>query len=83
MLINRFDCCKERLNHYIITVGNNDDGDNEVCVGDGGDVSDRLVINNRCEPPLEGRYVHVKLARNDLTLALCEVEVYDTYDGKY
>ena len=52
-----------------------------MCVNDGGDVSDRLVINNRCEPPLEGRYVHVKLVGDKLELTLCEVEVYDTYEG--
>ena len=50
-----------------------------MCVSDGGDVSDRLVIHNRCEPPLEGRYVHVKLVGDNLQLDLCEVEVYGTY----
>ena len=78
VLFNRGDCCQERLNNYIITIGNSLDGsDSGVCVQDGGDVSRRGEITNVCSPPLQGRYVHVKLPGQGRTLSLCEVQVYE------
>ena len=75
-MYNRKDCCSTRLNNFRITVGNNDgDGkDNAVCVLDGGDVGGQEKITSYCDPPLWGRYLHVKLM-GEATLTLCEVQV--------
>ena len=79
MLYNRKDCCSERLNNFILTVGENIDGvENAVCVADGGDVSKKIEIVNNCIPPLKGQYVHVKLKGQQRTLTICEIEVFES-----
>ena len=83
MLFNRRDCCGERLNNFMITVGSNSSGvNNTVCVADGGDVSNRKEIVSNCLPRLEGQYVHVKLKGQNRTLTLCEIEVYKKPDAE-
>ena len=58
------------------------DGDgNEICVQDGGNVEGKYEIVNYCEPPLSGRYVHVKL-RGRRRFGLCEIEIYGVEDEK-
>ena len=78
VLYNRIDCCPEGLNNFIITVGSGKDGrGNAKCVADGGDVTSRTKIVNICDPPLQGKYVHVMLmGSDDQRLSLCEIEVY-------
>ena len=49
---------------------------NEICVADGGDVTHKPKIINICKPPLQGRYVHVKVIGENRSFALCEIEVY-------
>ena len=56
---------------------------NDVCVEDGGDVTQKKEIVNYCEPPLNGRYVHVMLKGKNRTLTLCEIEVYEAKGGYY
>ena len=61
----------------MITVGSNSAGtQNAVCVSDGGDVSQRTKIINKCDPPLVGRYVHVKNVMRVTNIVLCEIEIY-------
>ena len=77
VLHNREDCCAGRMNHFIITVGENIEGEtNAVCVQDGGDVSKKTKIISNCDPPLQGRYVHVKLP-NRGHITICEIQVYE------
>ena len=79
VLYNRKDCCSERLNNFIITVGSDATGvSNPVCVADGGDVSKTMEIVNNCVPPLNGQYVHVKLKGQQRTLTICEIEVFES-----
>ena len=54
---------------------------NEICVADGGDVTHKPKIINICKPPLQGRYVHVKVIGENRSFALCEIEVYGS-EGK-
>ena len=76
VLYNRVDCCTGRLNNYLITVGNDINGaDNSMCTADGGDVSRMNKVTNNCDPPLLGRYVHVRLKRRE-ALTICEILVY-------
>ena len=82
VLYNRQDCCSERLNNFQITVGSSRDGEgNGICVSDGGNVSQKIKIINNCEPPLLGRYVHVKLMGSSRRITICEIEVYAS-EGK-
>ena len=55
---------------------------NEICVVDGGDVTHNPKIINICEPPLQGRYVHVKVIGENRSFALCEIEVYGSKGKK-
>ena len=78
VLYNRQDCCSERLNNFIITVGANVNGVGSAdCVADGGSVEGKWEIIRDCEPPLEGRYVHVKLMGSHRVLTLCEIKVHE------
>ena len=66
----------------MITIGSSIDGvGNGVCVHDGGDVEGKPKIINVCNPPLQGRYVHVKVKSNSFGFALCEIEVFGS-EGK-
>ena len=77
ILYNRKDCCTDRLNHFIITVGENIDGEtNDVCVKDGGDVTQKTKIISDCNPDPQGRYVHVKVPQRG-QITICEIEVYE------
>ena len=77
MLYSRTDCCTEFINNFKITVGSNIDGvGNAVCVADGGDVTQKRQIPNNCDPPLQGRYIHVKLNGTNRAIVLCEIEVH-------
>ena len=61
----------------MITIGRNIDGNgNAQCVSDGGNVTGKNEIVNICNPPLQGRYVHVKLKGSNKALLICEIQVY-------
>ena len=80
-LYNRAGDFSWRLNNFVITVGNSENSiENQICVADGGNVTDIYEIVNECNPPLQGRYVHVMLKSKGI-LTLCEVQVYGRQAG--
>ncbi|KAM8966348.1 fucolectin-like [Pelodytes ibericus] len=71
-LVNRRDCCSQRLEGAEIRVGDSPNHDNPIC-GIVSDVSkDKNVF---CCHGMSGRYVSVTIPRTEY-LSLCEVEVY-------
>uniref|UniRef100_A0A803JG66 Fucolectin uncharacterized LOC100491211 n=1 Tax=Xenopus tropicalis TaxID=8364 RepID=A0A803JG66_XENTR len=73
VVVNRRDCCPERLLGAEIRIGNSPDNNNPVC-GTITNVS-QTTINLFCEG-MEGRYVSVVIPGRAEYLTLCEVEVY-------
>uniref|UniRef100_A0A803J4A7 Fucolectin uncharacterized LOC100491211 n=1 Tax=Xenopus tropicalis TaxID=8364 RepID=A0A803J4A7_XENTR len=73
IIVNRGDCCWERLLGAEIRIGNYADDNNPVC----GTVTEgtKAIITLCCEG-MEGRYVSVVIPRRAAVLQLCEVEVY-------
>ena len=83
VLYNRQDCCSERLNNFIISVGESDIGsENPFCVSDGGNTTNKYEIVNKCESAMSGRYVHV-MVKGYMEFALCEIQVYGSIEGLY
>uniref|UniRef100_L7N3E3 Fucolectin tachylectin-4 pentraxin-1 domain-containing protein n=1 Tax=Xenopus tropicalis TaxID=8364 RepID=L7N3E3_XENTR len=73
VIVNRGDCCSERLKGAQIRVGNSPDNNNPVCATIT-DVS-RALITVFCHG-MVGRYVSVVIPGRAEYLTLCEVEVY-------
>uniref|UniRef100_A0A6I8RZ80 Fucolectin tachylectin-4 pentraxin-1 domain-containing protein n=1 Tax=Xenopus tropicalis TaxID=8364 RepID=A0A6I8RZ80_XENTR len=73
VIVNRRDCCSERLLEAEIRVGNSADNDNPVC-GNITNIS-QATITLHCNGT-EGRYVSVVIPGRAEYLTLCEVEVY-------
>ncbi|XP_078666203.1 uncharacterized protein LOC144908469 isoform X3 [Branchiostoma floridae x Branchiostoma belcheri] len=77
-VINRGDCCGERLRNFMVRVGPNEDfRENTPC----GDIysetpSEGETIDVRCEEPISGRWVSVQLIGREDYLSLCEVQVF-------
>ncbi|XP_066269746.1 uncharacterized protein [Branchiostoma lanceolatum] len=77
-VINRGDCCGERLRNFMVRVGPFEDlRENTPC----GDIysetpSDGETIDVRCAEPISGRWVSVQLIGREDYLSLCEVQVY-------
>uniref|UniRef100_F6YUZ9 X-epilectin n=1 Tax=Xenopus tropicalis TaxID=8364 RepID=F6YUZ9_XENTR len=73
VIVNRGDCCWERLQGAEVRVGSSTNNKNPVC----GTVTDTSqgTITLSCNG-MEGRYVSVVIPRRAETLQLCEVEVY-------
>ncbi|XP_078579508.1 uncharacterized protein LOC144863813 isoform X3 [Branchiostoma floridae x Branchiostoma japonicum] len=77
-VINRGDCCGERLRNFMVRVGPFEDfRENTPC----GDIhsetpSDGETITVRCAEPISGRWVSVQLIGREDYLSLCEVQVY-------
>ena len=83
VLYNRQDCCSERLNNFIISVGDSEIGtENQFCVLDGGDTTGKYEIINKCTTPIRGRYVHV-MVKGTRDFALCEIQVNGSFEGMY
>ncbi|XP_078579507.1 apolipoprotein(a)-like isoform X2 [Branchiostoma floridae x Branchiostoma japonicum] len=82
-VINRGDCCGERLRNFMVRVGPFEDfRENTPC----GDIhsetpSDGETITVRCAEPISGRWVSVQLIGREDYLSLCEVQVYTATDG--
>eukprot|EP00079_Xenopus_tropicalis_P036907 XP_017950678.1 PREDICTED: uncharacterized protein LOC100498436 isoform X1 [Xenopus tropicalis] len=72
-IVNRGDCCRDRLKGAHIRVGNSPDNNNPVCATVT-DVS-RALITVSCHG-MEGRYVSVVIPGRAEYLQLCEVKVY-------
>ncbi|NP_001037954.1 novel protein similar to X-epilectin precursor [Xenopus tropicalis] len=73
VIVNRGDCCSERLLGAKVRVGDLADNNNPVC-GTVTDVSEETIVVS-CHGR-EGRYVSVVIPGREETLQLCEVEVY-------
>ncbi|XP_048578853.1 uncharacterized protein LOC116601842 [Nematostella vectensis] len=77
-VVNRADCCGERLDNFEIRIGDslvNDGNDNPSCG------SSYIIPQGRgntiaCHTLLKGRYVNIWIQGPDKVLTLCEVEVY-------
>ncbi|KAI8510905.1 hypothetical protein Bbelb_118210 [Branchiostoma belcheri] len=83
-VINRGDCCGERLRNFMVRVGPYEDfRENTPC----GDIysetpSEGETIDVRCEEPISGRWVSVQLIGREDYLSLCEVQVFSGTDNK-
>ncbi|XP_019646182.1 PREDICTED: zona pellucida sperm-binding protein 3 receptor-like [Branchiostoma belcheri] len=81
-VINRGDCCGERLRNFMVRVGPHGDfRENTPC----GDIysetpSEGETIDVRCEEPISGRWVSVQLIGREDYLSLCEVQVFSGTD---
>ncbi|XP_035697814.1 uncharacterized protein LOC118430887 [Branchiostoma floridae] len=77
-ILNRGDCCGERLKDFAVRVGPNEDFSlNGQCGETYTDTpTDGQTIVVYCNPPISGRYVSVQLMGREDYLSLCEVEVY-------
>uniref|UniRef100_A0A6I8QQG6 II-FBPL precursor n=1 Tax=Xenopus tropicalis TaxID=8364 RepID=A0A6I8QQG6_XENTR len=73
VIVNRGDCCGERLRGAEVRVGNSADNNNPVCATVT-DVS-QLTLTLSCKG-IPGRYVSVVIPGRAEYLQLCEVEVY-------
>ncbi|XP_053324002.1 fucolectin-like [Spea bombifrons] len=74
VLVNRIDCCWERLMGAEVRIGNSMDNKNPVC-GTVTEVGPGLVTTFCCQG-MEGRYVSVVNPGYEGLMNLCEVEVY-------
>ncbi|XP_066270827.1 uncharacterized protein [Branchiostoma lanceolatum] len=83
-IINRGDCCGERLQNFMVRVGPFEDlRENTPC----GDIysetpSDGETIDVRCAEPISGRWVSVQLIGREDYLSLCEVQVFSGSEPK-
>uniref|UniRef100_A0A8C5PU29 Fucolectin tachylectin-4 pentraxin-1 domain-containing protein n=1 Tax=Leptobrachium leishanense TaxID=445787 RepID=A0A8C5PU29_9ANUR len=74
VIVNRQDCCPERLIGAQVKIGNSADGNNPIC-GTIKDVSKaRITV---CCDGKEGRYLSVTISDRAEYLTLCEVEAYE------
>eukprot|EP00058_Branchiostoma_floridae_P021796 XP_002607286.1 hypothetical protein BRAFLDRAFT_88235 [Branchiostoma floridae] len=76
VVINRADCCRERLNGFTIHIGNDPQVDrNPRCGGHhtipAGKNKDAINCNGQ-----RGRYVGIRLPGHGRVLTVCEIEVY-------
>ncbi|CAH1274226.1 WSCD2 [Branchiostoma lanceolatum] len=76
ILVNRADCCRERVSPFTVHIGNNPNiAYNPRCGGHhtipAGKNKDAINCNG-----LRGRFVGIRLPGNGRILTLCEVEVY-------
>uniref|UniRef100_A0A8C5PRP0 Fucolectin tachylectin-4 pentraxin-1 domain-containing protein n=1 Tax=Leptobrachium leishanense TaxID=445787 RepID=A0A8C5PRP0_9ANUR len=74
VIVNRQDCCPERLIRAQVMIGNSADGNNPIC-GTITDVSKASIT--LCCDGMEGRYLSVTISDRAEYLTLCEVEVYE------
>ncbi|XP_072029155.1 scavenger receptor cysteine-rich type 1 protein M130-like isoform X2 [Amphiura filiformis] len=83
VLVNRQDCCHERLTNTIVRIGNNDTvANNHLCAlpVTAEQASPGAFVQIECWQPMCGRYVSVHGGRgiSEAMLTLCEVMVYAT-----
>ncbi|XP_078594646.1 uncharacterized protein LOC144872408 [Branchiostoma floridae x Branchiostoma japonicum] len=76
VIVNRQDCCSERLNPFNILIGDSDQvSTNPQCGGDHQIGLTQPSISVSC-PGMRGRYVAVRLPGSSRILTLCEVRVF-------
>nr|AAI24927.1 MGC53587 protein [Xenopus laevis] len=72
VIVNRGDCCGDRLRGAQVLIGNSADNNNPVC---GAIINAQSTITLSCNK-MVGRYVSVVIPGRTENLQLCEVEVY-------
>ncbi|XP_074612301.1 receptor-type tyrosine-protein phosphatase S-like isoform X2 [Acropora palmata] len=78
-IVNRGDCCGERLNPFEIRVGpaSSDNGITNPLCGSGLSVPQGKGVSFFCRPALFGQYVTIRVTRSPKgAIHICEVEVY-------
>ncbi|XP_064622615.1 uncharacterized protein LOC135484852 [Lineus longissimus] len=82
-IMNRVDCCANRLHKFEVLVTNSDPSDGDVkpistntCVSRSAPMKAGEGRFFRCKEPVSGRYVIVRKRDRTSSLTLCEVEVY-------
>ncbi|XP_067028426.1 receptor-type tyrosine-protein phosphatase S-like isoform X2 [Acropora muricata] len=78
-IVNRGDCCGERLNPFEIRVGpaSNDNGITNPLCGSGLSVPQGKGVSFFCRPALFGQYVTIRVTPDRAwPIHICEVEVY-------
>ncbi|XP_070555887.1 uncharacterized protein [Ptychodera flava] len=81
VIINRKDCCSERLEGAIVRVGSSSDITSNTQCGNtvtSHEISKSITTTFDCSDGINGRYVSVQLEGRNQFLTLCEVEVYGT-----
>ncbi|NP_001037896.1 novel protein similar to X-epilectin precursor [Xenopus tropicalis] len=73
VIVNRGDCCWERLLGAEVRVGDSADNNNPVCDTITDDSEETITVFCKGK---EGRYVSVVIPGREENLQLCEVEVY-------
>ncbi|XP_019620660.1 PREDICTED: low-density lipoprotein receptor-related protein 4-like [Branchiostoma belcheri] len=83
-VINRGDCCGERLRNFMVRVGPYEDFRGNTPCGDiySETPSEGETIDVRCEEPILGRWVSVQLIGREDYLSLCEVQVFSVTDDE-
>ncbi|XP_078580869.1 uncharacterized protein LOC144864555 [Branchiostoma floridae x Branchiostoma japonicum] len=84
-VLNRGDCCGERLRNFQVRVGPNENfAQNDQC---GGTYTARpangATIVVYCDQPMSGRYVSIQVMGRSDNLQICEVEVFAETVSKY
>ncbi|XP_078589276.1 uncharacterized protein LOC144869684 [Branchiostoma floridae x Branchiostoma japonicum] len=78
VIYNRWDCCSERINPFVIHIGDSSRvTSNPQCGGEHRMIQKTISIS--CQN-MQGRYVAVRLPGSSRTLSLCEVQVFPCYD---
>ncbi|XP_067026514.1 uncharacterized protein, partial [Acropora muricata] len=78
-IVNRGDCCGERLNPFEIRVGpaSRDNGITNPLCGSGLNIPQGKGVSFFCRPALFGQYVTIRVTKNArVYIHICEVEVY-------
>ncbi|XP_067026518.1 uncharacterized protein [Acropora muricata] len=78
-IVNRGDCCGDRLNPFEIRVGpaSSDNGITNPLFGSGLSVPQGKGVSFFCRPALFGQYVTIRVTKKErLPMHFCEVEVY-------
>ncbi|XP_048584134.1 fucolectin isoform X1 [Nematostella vectensis] len=77
-IVNRADCCGERLDNFEIRIGDSlvsNGNDNPSC-GSSYIIPQGGTKSIACHTLLKGRYVNIRIQGPDRSVTLCEVEVY-------
>ncbi|XP_044165878.1 receptor-type tyrosine-protein phosphatase mu-like isoform X3 [Acropora millepora] len=78
-IVNRVDCCGDRLNPFEIRVGlaSRDNGITNPLCGSGLSVPEGKGVSFFCRPALFGQYVTIRVTKKwKVSMHICEVEVY-------
>ncbi|OCT77279.1 pentraxin fusion protein-like [Xenopus laevis] len=73
VIVNRGDCCSDRLKGAEIRVGNSANNNNQVCATITNISQTTITV---CCNGMEGRYLSIVIPGRNEYLQLCEVEVY-------